>query len=68
MIFPHVSQPSLFCNMFVLLDIVQKLHTQFLKFSPPLFFMALKVFEEKSMKMNLKTRKEDQNFCFSTDF
>jgi hypothetical protein len=44
--------------MFVPLDIVQKLHTQFLKFSPPQLFMALEVFKEKSKKMNLKTRKE----------
>jgi hypothetical protein len=45
--------------MFVLLDNVQKLHTQFLKFSPLPFFMALEVVKEKSKKMNLKTRKED---------
>jgi hypothetical protein len=30
--------------------------------------MALEVFKEKSKKMNLKTRKEDQNLCFSTNF
>jgi hypothetical protein len=32
MSFPHVDQSSLFFNMFVLLHIGQKLHTQFLKF------------------------------------
>jgi hypothetical protein len=44
--------------MFVLLDNVQKLHTQFLKYLP-LLFMALEEFKEKYEKMNLKTRKED---------
>jgi membrane associated rhomboid family serine protease len=44
MTFPHVRQLSLFFNMFVLLYIGQKLHTQFLKFLPPPFFMALQVF------------------------
>jgi hypothetical protein len=48
----------LFFNMFVLLDNVQKLQTQFLKFSPPSFFMALEVFKVKSNKINIKTRKE----------
>jgi hypothetical protein len=38
MTFPHVDQSSLFFNMFFLLPIGQKLHTQFLKFSPPSFF------------------------------
>jgi hypothetical protein len=57
MTFPHVGQSSLFFIMFVLLDNVQKLHTQFLKFLPPPFFMALEVFKYKNM--NLKTRKED---------
>jgi hypothetical protein len=46
-------------TIFVLLHIGQKLHTQFLKFSPPSFFMGLEVFKEKSKKMNLKTRKDD---------
>jgi hypothetical protein len=49
MTFLHVRQSSLFFNMFVLLldeskvllDNVQKLHIQFLKFLPPPFFMAL---------------------------
>jgi hypothetical protein len=60
MTFPHVvDQSSLFFNMFVLLHIRQKLHTQFLKFPPPPFFMALQGFKEKSKKMNLKTRNED---------
>jgi hypothetical protein len=59
MTFPHVGQSSLFFNMFVLLHIGQKLHTQFLKFSLPSFFMGLEVFKEKSKKMNLKTRKDD---------
>jgi hypothetical protein len=59
MTFPHVGQSSLFFNIFVLLDIGQKLHTQFLKFLPPPFFMGLEVFKEKSKKMNLKTRKDD---------
>jgi hypothetical protein len=59
MTFPHVDQSSLFFNMFVPLNIGQKLHTQFLKFSPPPFFMTLQVFKEKSEKMNLKTRNED---------
>jgi hypothetical protein len=54
--------------MFVLIDNIQKLHIQFLKFVPPPFFVALGVFKEKSKKMNLKTRKEDQNLCFATDF
>jgi hypothetical protein len=54
--------------MFDSLDIVQKLHTQFLKFSPLSFFMALGVLKEKSKEMNLKTRKEDYNLGFSTDF
>jgi hypothetical protein len=45
--FPHVGQSSLFFNMFVILDNVQKLHTQFLKFLPPPLFMALEVFKEK---------------------
>jgi hypothetical protein len=30
--------------------------------------MALEVFKEKSKKMNFKTRKEDYNLCFLTDF
>jgi hypothetical protein len=30
--------------------------------------MALQVFKEKSKKMNMITRKDDQNLCFSTDF
>jgi hypothetical protein len=64
MTFSHVDQSSLFFNMFVLVHIGQKLHTQFLKFSPPPFFMALQVFKEKSKKMNLKTRNEDKNLCF----
>jgi hypothetical protein len=38
--------------------LIQKLHTQFLKFLPPPFFMALEVFEAKYKEMNLKTRKE----------
>jgi hypothetical protein len=59
MTFPHVDQSSLFFNMFILLHIGQKLHTQFLKFSPPPFFMALQVFKEKSKKMNMITRKDD---------
>jgi hypothetical protein len=59
MTFPHIGQSSLFFNMFVLLDIVQTLHTQFLKFSPPPYFMAVEVFKVKSKKINLKTRKED---------
>jgi hypothetical protein len=42
-----------------LLDIVQKLHSQFLIFSAPPFFVALEVFKEKSKKMNLISRKED---------
>jgi hypothetical protein len=53
MTFPHIGQSSLFFNMFVLLQ------TQFLKFLPPPFIMALEVFKEKSKKMNLKTRKDD---------
>jgi hypothetical protein len=52
LIFPHVGQSSLFFNMFVLLDIGQKLHTQFLKFIPPPFFMGFEMFLEKSKKMN----------------
>jgi hypothetical protein len=59
MTFPHIGQSSLFFNMFLLLDIVQKLHTQFLIFSPPPFFVALEVFKEKSKKMNMITREED---------
>jgi hypothetical protein len=58
MTFPDVGQSSLFFNMFVLLHIGQKLHTQFLKFLPP-FFMGLEVFKEKSKKMNLRTSKDD---------
>jgi hypothetical protein len=30
--------------------------------------MGLEVFKEKSKKMSLKTRKDDKNLCFSTDF
>jgi hypothetical protein len=30
--------------------------------------MGLEVFKEKSKKMNLPTRKDDLNPCFSTDF
>jgi hypothetical protein len=59
MTFPHVSQSSRFFNMFILLYIGQKLHTQFLKFLPPLFFMVLQVFKEKSKKMNMQSRKDD---------
>jgi hypothetical protein len=59
MTFPHVDQSSLFFNMFFLLHIGQKLHTQFFKFSPPPPFMGLEVYKEKSKKMNLKTRNED---------
>jgi hypothetical protein len=36
MTFPHVDQSSLFFNMFVLLRIGQKLHTQF--FTPFFFY------------------------------
>jgi hypothetical protein len=53
-----VNRPYFF-NTIVLLDIVQKLHTQFLKFSPHPFFMALEVFKEKSKKINMKTRNKD---------
>jgi hypothetical protein len=56
MTFPHVGQSPLLFNMFVLLYIVEKLHTQFLKFSSAPFSMALEVFKEKSKKMNLKRR------------
>jgi hypothetical protein len=59
MTFPHVGQSFLFFNMFVLLRIGQKLHTQFLKFLPPPFFMGLEVFKEKSKKINMQTRKDD---------
>jgi hypothetical protein len=59
MTFPQVGQSSLFFNMFVVLYIGQKLHTQFLKFLPPPFFMGLEVFKEKSKKMNMITRKDD---------
>jgi hypothetical protein len=59
MIFPHVGQSFLFFDMFELPDIVQKLHTQFLKFLPLPFFMALEVFKEKSKKMNMIIRKGD---------
>jgi hypothetical protein len=59
MTFPHVGQSSLFLNMFVLFHNVQKLHTQFLKFLPPPFPLALEVFKEKYKKINLKKRKED---------
>jgi hypothetical protein len=61
MTFPHVGQSSLFFNMFVLLHIGQKLHTQFSVFEifTPFFFMGLEVFKEKYKKMNLKTRKDD---------
>jgi hypothetical protein len=45
-----------------------KNRTQFLNFLPPPFFTALEVFKEKSKKMKLKTRKEDKNLCFLTDF
>jgi hypothetical protein len=47
MTFPHVGQSSLFFTMFVLLLIEQKMHTQFLKFLPPPFFMGLEGFKEK---------------------
>jgi hypothetical protein len=40
--------------MFVLLDIVQKLRTQFLKFALLPLFMALEVIKKKSKKMNKK--------------
>jgi hypothetical protein len=30
--------------------------------------MALEVFKEKSKKMNMISRKEDYNLCFSADF
>jgi hypothetical protein len=46
-------------TIFVLLHIGQKLHTQFLKFSPPSFFMGLEVLKEKSKITNLKTKKDD---------
>jgi hypothetical protein len=59
MTFPHVGQSYILFNMFVLLHIGQKLHTQFLKFPPPPLFMGLEVFKEKSKKMNLKTRNDD---------
>jgi hypothetical protein len=59
MTFPHVGQSSLFFKTFVLLYIREKLHAQFLKFSPPSFFMGLELFKKKSKKMNLKTRKID---------
>jgi hypothetical protein len=32
-----------------------------MKFSPPPFFMALEVFKENSKKMNMISRKDDQN-------
>jgi hypothetical protein len=35
----------------------QKLHTQFWKFKPPPFFMALEVFKEKSKKKNDNKKK-----------
>jgi hypothetical protein len=54
--------------MFVLHNIVQKLHTQFLKFSPPPFFMALEVFLEKSKKMNMETRQKRLESLFSNRF
>jgi hypothetical protein len=59
MIFPHVGQSFLFFDMFELPDILQKLHTQFLKYLPLLFCMALEVFKEKSKKMNMIIRKGD---------
>jgi hypothetical protein len=37
------NRPNFFKNIFVLLDNVQKVHNQFLKFLPPPFFMALEV-------------------------
>jgi hypothetical protein len=54
-------------DFYILIQVysTQTLHTQFLKFSPPPFFMALQVFKEKSKKM---TRKDGKNLCFSTDF
>jgi hypothetical protein len=58
MAFPHVGQSSLFFNMFVLLHIEQKQHTQFFEISPLSFFMGLEVFKEKSKKMYMKTRKD----------
>jgi hypothetical protein len=48
-----------FFNMFVQLDIVQNLHTQFLKFSLPPVLMALEVSKEKSKNMNMQTRNEE---------
>jgi hypothetical protein len=39
-----------------------------LKCSPPPFFIALEVLKEKSKKMNMISREEDQNLSFSTDF
>jgi hypothetical protein len=58
--FPHVDQSSLIFNMFVLLPSWTKTaYSVFEIFSPPSFFMGLEVFEEKSKKMNLKTRKDD---------
>jgi hypothetical protein len=54
-----LANRTYFGKIFVLLHIGQKLHTQFLKFLPPTFFMGLEVYKEKSKKMNLKTRKHD---------
>jgi hypothetical protein len=47
---------SVFFDMFVLID--SELHTQFFKFSPLPFFMALEVLKEKSKKMTMQTKKE----------
>jgi hypothetical protein len=44
------------------------MHSVFEIFTPSSFFMALEVLKEKSKKMSMKTRNEDKNLCFSTDF
>jgi hypothetical protein len=64
MTFPHVGQSSLFFNMFVLLDNVQKLHTQFLKFLPLLFLRLLKCSKKNIRKWTWKQEKKTKISVF----
>jgi magnesium-transporting ATPase (P-type) len=67
MTFPHAGQSSLFFNnMFVLLDIVQKLHNSGFEIFTSSFFMALEVFKEKSK--NIENKKRRLKSLFSNRF
>jgi hypothetical protein len=49
------------CQCLFLSTFKYTLSIYFMKFSPPPFFMALEVFKENSKKMNMISRKDDQN-------